>query len=237
MKNLNIIVNLVDNCQDKSLCQTEATWEELMVLLSGAEDSVRKGNMMLSEYQAASDEARKGDKDGSAWIPCSVRDPAAGRSQANMDMAYLLVLDIDTGMLLADVKSRIAGFEAIIHSSYSHTPEKPKWRAFHLDDADRRFFVWEITGDRKPNEFYDNFIDWRDKRGGLAALMDHLQRIDLTSFLPKGNAPMTDAKLEMIRQSKSDVERWLSDALEDGVVDNSAWAAEFERAGPTGLGL
>jgi len=625
MENLNIIVSLVDSCQDKGLCQTEDTWEALMVLLSGTEDLLRKGNMTLAEYQAASDEARKADKDGFAWIPCSARDPEAGRSQANMDMAYLLVLDIDTGMLLADVKSRIAGLEAVIHSSYSHTPEKPKWRvvlplaapipaaqigrvfdhfqekfdgkldascghdparlyylpacpkdaahlfvyehlegqlldgvaiaseavatrgkerapkapgkpgdglslsvgvavgsrnneafkracalfeegrpelevtgelvswnelnappldekelmqtiwsarkhverkgmaavaendqivgelnrlyawvrkpcrvyrfedgdfvsidvlrqqyanamvrvqvgdstrwlthidvwhrsparrthanidfvpgggpvvgddinlwkgwgveaalgdikpwddmldhlfsghpdmrrwfeqwvaypiqhpgeklttavvlwsakqgvgksmvgetigkiygkhfrtisaaelhgqfngwmkgcqfalgeensssdqradanklkhlitgttifvnekfqpaleltncanflftsnhpdAFHLDDSDRRFFVWEITGGRKPNEFYDNFIEWRDKRGGLPALMDHLQRVDLTDFLPKGNAPMTDAKQEMIRQSKSDVERWLGDTLEDRV--------------------
>lgn len=172
--------------------------------------------------------------------------------------------------------------------------------AFHLDDADRRFFVWEITGDRKPNEFYDKFIEWRDTCGGLAALMDHLKKVDLTDFIPKGNAPMTEAKQEMIRQSKSDVERWLSDALEDRAsaiaifgkeiscldeitetynsvrrsrttttavsrafrrhhryasrrvvtrsgrkqlcslvnhdrwdsVDNSAWAAEFERAGP-----
>lgn len=712
MKNLNIVVNILDNCREKTLYQQEATWQELLVLLSGSGGIFRKGSMTLAEYQAASDEARKADKDGLAWIPCSVRDPAEGRCQANMEMAYLLVLDIDTGMALSDVKERIAGLEAAIHSSYSHTPEKPKWRvvlplaepipatdigrvfdhfqakfggqldsscghdparlyylpacpsdaeglfvyehlegelldgfafagkhataseegayatkaspggglslavgvssgsrnneafkracalfegglsehevtsalvswnalntppleekelhqairsarkkvdrkgeataaavdeivdamneryawvtkpcriyrfedrdfvsiealrqqyantsvrvsvgdsvkamthadawhrspsrkthanvdfvpgassivgndinlwqgwgvapvagdikpwkemlehlfsghpdmrrwfeqwaaypiqhpgeklttavvmwsamqgvgksmvgetvgklygnhfrtisaaelhgqfngwlkgcqfalgeensssdqradanklkhlitgttifvnekfqpalelkncvnflftsnhpdAFHLDDADRRFFVWEITGGRQSNEFYDNFIDWRDKRGGLAALMDHLQRLDLTGFLPKGNAPMTEAKLEMIRQSKSDVERWLSDALEDGAsaiavfgkeiscldeitetynrvrrsrttttavsralrrhhsyasrrvvtrsgrkqlcslvnhdrwgsADNSAWAAEFERRGRSGLGM
>lgn len=128
MKNLNIIVNLVDNCQSKNLSQTEDSWETLMVLLSGTEEFLRKGNMTLAEYQTASDEARKADKDGFAWIPCSARDPEAGRSQANMDMAYLLVLDIDSGMLLDDVKRRIAGFEAFIHSTYSHTPQKPKWR-------------------------------------------------------------------------------------------------------------
>lgn len=128
MKNLNIIINTIGSCQDKTLVQQETTWVGLMDLLSGQGGLLRKGELTLNEYQAAPDAVRKGDKDGWAWIPCSVRDPAVGRSQANMDKAYLLVLDIDTGMLLNDVKSRIAGFEAVIHSSYSHTPEKPKWR-------------------------------------------------------------------------------------------------------------
>jgi len=47
--------------------------------------------------------------------------------------------------------------------------------------------------------------------------MDHLLKIDLIGFAPKGNAPATEAKLEMIRQSKSDLERWLNDILEDEV--------------------
>ncbi|WP_296892366.1 DUF5906 domain-containing protein [Thiobacillus sp.] len=632
MKNVKLIINFVEGCQTTALKQFETTWEELRTALSSV---ARTGSMGAAEYHGASDERRKADKDGMGWIPCSVIDQIGRRSQSNMDKAYLLVLDIDTGMMLDDVKSRIAGLEAAIHSSYSHTPEKPKWRvvmplnepipaneiqkvfdhfqekfdglldascghdparlyylpscpkdaahlfvyehlegelldgavlackpaatpaksvpvkapakpgadlslaagvsegsrnneafkracvlfeegvsheevnsaleawnvlntpplderelqqtiksarknvnkkvmaaaeaidkivdelnelyawvkktgriyrfeerdfvsiehlrqqyanatlrvqvgdsvkwlthadvwqkspkrrthanidfvpgaglivgnninlwqgwgvepvagdikpwddmldhlfsghpdmrhwfeqwaaypiqhpgeklttavvmwsakqgvgksmigdtigklygthfrtisaaelhsqfngwmkgcqfalgeensssdqradanklkhlitgttifvnekfqpaleltncvnflftsnhpdAFHLDDADRRFFVWEITGGRKPNEFYDDFIDWRDKRGGLAALMEHLQRIDLTGFQPKGNAPMTEAKEEMIRQSKSDVERWLSDALEDGASVISVFGKEI----------
>lgn len=128
MKNVNMIINYLSGCQDKTLEQLDVTWGELLIVLSGKEEFLRKGELTLDEYQAASDKARKADKDGRAWIPCSARDAAAGRSQSNMDRAYLLVLDIDTGMLLDDVKSRIAGLEAAIHSSYSHTPEKPKWR-------------------------------------------------------------------------------------------------------------
>lgn len=89
--------------------------------------------------------------------------------------------------------------------------------AFYLEDADRRFFVWEITADRKPDEFYAKFVDWRDNGGGTAALMDHLLKLDLTGFNPKGNAPQTAAKAEMIRQSKSDLERWLADVFEDEI--------------------
>lgn len=87
--------------------------------------------------------------------------------------------------------------------------------AFYLEDADRRYFIWEIVADRKPNEFYERFVDWRDKHGGLAALMDHLLKIDSSGFKPKANAPITQAKQEMIRQSKSDLERWLGEVLED----------------------
>jgi hypothetical protein len=87
--------------------------------------------------------------------------------------------------------------------------------AFHLEAADRRFFIWEIIAARQPDEFYNRFIHWRDNQGGLAALMDHLQKLDLTGFLPKGNAPTTEAKLEMIQHSKCDTERWLDDRLED----------------------
>lgn len=128
MKNVILIVNILNSCQAKTLGQEETTWEELQVLLSGKGEFLRKGSMTMAEYQTASDEARKADKDGLAWIPCSAFDASGRRVQENMDQAYLLVLDIDTGMSLDDVKSRITGFEAVIHSSYSHTPEKPKWR-------------------------------------------------------------------------------------------------------------
>ncbi|MBL8430379.1 MAG: primase C-terminal domain-containing protein [Dechloromonas sp.] len=62
-----------------------------------------------------------------------------------------------------------------------------------------------------------NFVDWRDNRGGAEALMDHLLKLDLTGFNAKGNAPVTEAKEEMIRQGKSDLERWLTDVVEDEV--------------------
>ena len=98
--------------------------------------------------------------------------------------------------------------------------------AFYLEDADRRFFVWEITADRKPDEFYAKFVDWRDNGGGSAALMDYLLKLDLTGFNPKGNAPQTTAKVEMIRQSKSDLERWLADVLEDKISITAAFGKE-----------
>jgi hypothetical protein len=122
----NLVINFLSGCKDTTMAQRESTWEELLGLLCG--DHIYKGKMTLTDYQAASDEKRKDDKDGPAWIPCSVLDTGTRRTKLNMDQAYLLVLDIDTGMALADVKARVAGYEAAIHSTYSHSPEVPKWR-------------------------------------------------------------------------------------------------------------
>lgn len=93
--------------------------------------------------------------------------------------------------------------------------------AFHLSDTDRRFFVHEITAPRASDDFYKQFVDWRDKQGGAAALMHYLANLDLTGFESKGNAPMTESKLDMIRHSKSEVERWVSEVLdsEESVIE------------------
>lgn len=87
--------------------------------------------------------------------------------------------------------------------------------AFFLETFDRRFFVWEISAERLPDAFYADFVDWRDNRGGTAALFDHFRTLDLSAFNPKAAAPMTAAKQEMIDTSRSDVERWLNELRSD----------------------
>lgn len=126
MNDQKITINLLGHCKDTSLAQQETTWADLCEVLSGKE--IRKGSMPLEKYLVATDRDRKLDKDGPGWVPCSLRDPSGPRTQVNMNEIFALVLDIDTGMSLLDVKSRIAGYEAAIHSSYSHSLEKPKWR-------------------------------------------------------------------------------------------------------------
>lgn len=121
----NLTINIVETCQAREMQQFEIAWGDMCTSFSKVG---RKGKMTLSEYQVALDAERKQDKDGSAWIPCSAIDPAGKRVQANMQEAFCLVLDIDSGMQLEDVKSRIQGWEAFVHSSFSHSPEKPKWR-------------------------------------------------------------------------------------------------------------
>src|SRR3954464_8513695 len=81
--------------------------------------------------------------------------------------------------------------------------------AFFLDDNDRRLILWEINSPALPQEFFADFVDWRDNRGGLEALMYHFLHLDLTGFNPKAPAPMTNAKEDMIDLTRPDVDRWL----------------------------
>src|SRR3954449_12911023 len=81
--------------------------------------------------------------------------------------------------------------------------------AVYLEGHDRRCFVWEITAEPQPAKFYADFVDWRDKQGGLAAIMQYLLTLDLTGFDPKAHAPITAAKTDMIEMSRTDIERYL----------------------------
>ncbi len=89
--------------------------------------------------------------------------------------------------------------------------------ALFVDDADRRYFVWEITADRLPDSEAKNFALWRDN-GGLAALLHFLQHHDISAFNPKAPAPMTAAKQQMVQDNRSDLETWLADLMASDVA-------------------
>lgn len=81
-----------------------------------------------------------------------------------------------------------------------------------LSDHDRRFFVHEVKEGPLPERIKDEFIAWRNN-GGLPALLHYLQHLDLTGFDPKGRAPLTASKKEMIEASRSDLDRWAYDVV------------------------
>jgi hypothetical protein len=87
--------------------------------------------------------------------------------------------------------------------------------ALHVEDRDRRYFIWSIDAAPKPTDFYERFVNWRGSPSGLPALMHHLRNLDMTGFERHGNAPSTNAKVEMVEFSKTDLERWLTDAVSD----------------------
>ncbi len=91
--------------------------------------------------------------------------------------------------------------------------------AFHLEIKDRRFGVFAIDSKPREPEFYQRIVAWRDSATGAAALMHHLLRVDLTGFNPKGHAPETRAKQEMIEQSKTETERFVTDILSPDFID------------------
>jgi len=98
--------------------------------------------------------------------------------------------------------------------------------AFHVRNADRRFWIWEIPQTAAlPDEFYERFHAWKDSPEGIAALHDHLLHVDLTGFNPNAKAPMTKAKEEAIELSRSEEERWLLELL-GGRPKATLWTLE-----------
>lgn len=81
-----------------------------------------------------------------------------------------------------------------------------------LGDRDRRFYVHEVKAEPLPEALKQEFLYWR-ANGGPAHLLHYLQNIDLTGFDPKGRAPVTDSKREMIEAGRSDLDRWALDVV------------------------
>jgi hypothetical protein len=100
--------------------------------------------------------------------------------------------------------------------------------AIPLDDDERRHLIYwspyrkpaEGTPERAAEdlEFKDYFV-WLAAKGAAHVVHWLLQR-DLSAFKPGGHAMFTQSKAEMIREGKSEVERWVIEAVEDEKLDD-----------------
>ncbi len=96
--------------------------------------------------------------------------------------------------------------------NYYYTSNDPD--ALFMDDADRRFFVHEVSADKFLA--YRAYVAWRDSDEGIAALWHHLLNLDITWFDPQAPAPETLGKSSMIELGKSDLGAWVRDLRENG---------------------
>jgi hypothetical protein len=93
-------------------------------------------------------------------------------------------------------------------NNYYFTSNHPD--AFFIEDADRRYFIHEVMAQAQAEAFYQRYIKWLDREGGAARLFHHLlEELDMGDFNPKGRAPMTYAKEQMIMDTKSDLGDWV----------------------------
>lgn len=81
---------------------------------------------------------------------------------------------------------------------------------FHLDDDDRRFFIWECLCGKLPVELRNRLLRWRDSKEGKEALMHYLLTLPLGDFDPQAEAMVTDAKTDMQLLGKSDLGAWVA---------------------------
>lgn len=111
--------------------QREMTFAQLVQEL---QSHFHVGKLPLSEYLrlksgTAAGKARAArDKDGAWWSPWSYAAPT--RNAANARAGSAIVLDFDGGMLTAEqVSAPLAQITHVRHTTYSHSPEHPKYRA------------------------------------------------------------------------------------------------------------
>lgn len=87
--------------------------------------------------------------------------------------------------------------------------------ALPIDGDDRRFCILQSLSDRKDDAYYQSLFDWARQPQNISALYHYFNTRDLRTFNPKGNAPMTTAKKNMIELSMSVLEEFIKNGLEE----------------------
>lgn len=111
----------------KELQSQTLTWKDLRSLLS---KPLEVSDRTLAEYQDANTSDRAELKDGMGIVPAKLHDPSLGRKTENIESVSMIVLDIDCGMSLDEVKEIMKGTESVVHTTFSHTPEHPKLHVY-----------------------------------------------------------------------------------------------------------
>lgn len=107
----------------------------------------------------------------------------------------------------------VPSFEVRDCVNYAFTSNQPD--AFFLEDADRRFFVHEVTVDPLPAAFYHDLEGWLDTPEGGGALHHYLLNLPLGSFDHRSRAMDTASKQAMVEFGRSDLAAWVHRLLED----------------------
>jgi hypothetical protein len=131
--------------------------------------------------------------------------------EARIDADYLKGLITQESMLINT--KYIPSFTIPDCINYLFTSNQPD--ALFLEDFDRRFFVHEVMGSPADRSFYETYDKWFRSEEGQAALLYYLLELDLGDFNPRAEAPHTNAKAAMIRDSKSDLGNWVGMLKED----------------------
>jgi hypothetical protein len=109
-------------------------------------------------------------------------------------------------------------------------------RAIHLDDEDRRFLVPGVTEELKPREYWVRLRSWLQGEG-MGVVLHYLTGLieaDLTFAVGAGeHAPMTTAKEEVVRESRSEGQALAYDLAEQTLRAGRRWTEEALKKGKT----
>ena len=166
---------------------------------------------------------------GPHYAPLANLDQILGRFNSHLKNAILIFADeaiwggnkrevgalkslITEPRLFIEAKGKdgywIDNFKHLIVSS------NESW-AVHLDPDDRRFFVLDVSADRKEDLDYFGKIRNQLENGGYEALMHDLLYEDLVGFDPKV-MPENYAGFDMKLESASSIDRFIHTSLKEG---------------------
>jgi hypothetical protein len=91
---------------------------------------------------------------------------------------------------------------------------------FKIDEFDRRLAVLELVDRhgviRNKSDYWIPRWRW-GREGGAAIVYGFLLSRDLSNFDPQGEAPMTEAKRDMVEMTHAPIDQWVSDLMSDPV--------------------
>ena len=127
-----LVISTVTGVLDKNPERVETTWD---AIIKACAKPIPRGKLNLEDYLNAEKSIHDSQKDGKGLIPGEFTKPGT-RSKADLKNRCFLVLDLDDGFYTFEqLEKALQGFECIVHSSYSHSEGKGKFRVFILFDA------------------------------------------------------------------------------------------------------
>lgn len=124
---------------------------------------VKRHKLALPAFVTLLTAHEEGEKAGASWLPATFTGER--RSNESAEAVQVAVLDLDGGQPFAEVAKRIkaAGLAAIIHTTHSHTAERPKLRTVLFPSR-----PW------RAKDYSSRSAGRRAYRTGLLALADRL---------------------------------------------------------------
>ena len=103
----------------------QMAWSDIVALFVGKPP--RLGKLTSAQYASADKAARQADKDGPWFILGTFKNNH--RHSSTWEQTGAITLDHDAGTLSEEeIRASLAGHAAIVSTTHSHTPERPKWR-------------------------------------------------------------------------------------------------------------
>ncbi len=153
-----ITISKVTSYSDTDPVVVSVAWNEFVAAFQTPEV---RGALPLHEYNSAEKSIRDKQKDGTAIFAGKFSRPGT-KKLADMSELHIIPLDIDESKYTFDeLCNLLKVYECVVHTSYSHSIEKPKYRAYILLQS-------PIIGDGKKvlKTALERIIDFFDDRIG-----------------------------------------------------------------------